>query len=42
MAAPAHGPKTGKDGRETGKEKAAQSVRGLDWRYSIIVGSFPT
>jgi hypothetical protein len=31
MGAPAHGPKTGKDGRETGKEKAALCGRGLCW-----------
>jgi len=28
MDAPAHGPKTGKDGRETGKEKAHAVKRG--------------
>lgn len=31
MATPAHGPKTGKDGQETGKEKGHAVGRGLGW-----------
>ena len=31
MATPSNGPKTGKDGRETGKEKGHALRRGLGW-----------
>ena len=44
MGAPTHGPKTGKDGQETGKEKGHAVRRGLGWlvleRFGVLHGEF--
>jgi hypothetical protein len=42
MAAPAHGPKTGKDGRETGKEKPRAAMRGACDGLALFGHSFPS
>ena len=42
MATLTHGPKTGKDGQETGKEKPHAVGRGawLAWRYGVRFGGW--